>query len=147
MDPDPIDPHSDVFCLHDLSTIFPGGMTPERIKAALDEISPTGTWLETEALEPKDLPGPVRATFDAICGYALSDEIPELGDLPEEDVDATPEDEADLEGREEVTCARVLGGAQGIYQLGLHDPDAPFNPSGRDYYVRADGSFVGWLES
>lgn len=146
MDSNPAGPEGhldDDHCLHDLGALG-GGAPDPRVKAALDEISPSGTWLETEALEPKDLPALVRARFDSIAGYALPDEIPELEDLPDEDAGSDVED---FDGREEVTVARVLGIAQGIYRLGLHDPDAPFNPSGYDFYVRADGSYLGWMES
>jgi hypothetical protein len=106
------------------------------------EISPCGTWLETQSVAFDALPEPVRATFQLIIDANPIN--------PEWDVEGDDDEEGDaphVDVGEDITYAQVMGGAQGIYQLGIHDAGSPVNPSGYDYYVRADGSYIGHTES
>lgn len=116
------------------------------------EITPTGTWLETKKVKFEKLPEPVQASFKEILE---GDEVALDGTMKCVDCEGTGK----LEGEEcdmcegagstelKVSFAQVMGGAKGVYQLGVHDGDSPVNPSGHDYYVRADGSFIGYHES
>lgn len=96
------------------------------------EISPSGKWLRTKKLKKARLPQPVQQALERILKYYMSG--------------LNPDDDDYAPGEIEYTYAQVDEGNPDVYQFGVHQ-SSPFNPSGYDFYVRVDGSYIGFQES
>lgn len=105
-----------------------------------------GAYTNVEEMELEDLPGPVQATFKAILDSSSDsnkcEDCDGTGDL-----DGEPCDMCDGEGSypEEITYGLVAD--QDVFAMGVHDPTSPVNPSGSDFFVKSDGTYLGFLES
>jgi hypothetical protein len=97
------------------------------------EISPTGACvLETTTVAKDKLPAAARITFDAILSEG-------------EDINETDDDTGEKVWN--ITFKRVDGGAKDVWKMGIHMKRCPVNPSGHDFFVRSNGSYIGFMES
>lgn len=99
------------------------------------EISPSGKWLETTPVKFEQLPPGVQASFKKIQD-AIHQEEQSSGEYNE-----------DQQWSDRIDFASVGGGAQDVWEMGMHMSNAPFNPSGHDFFCRGDGTYLGYTES
>ena len=101
-----------------------------------DDDFPGGVWPEGETIAMADVPARIRPYLEALVEESLA--------CPDCDGEGC-EDCVNGKVALEVKVTRL--NVPGVFELSVHDPGCPFNPSGQDYFFHQDGKFLGYTES
>lgn len=92
-------------------------------------VSPSGRWLEVRKVTLDEVPPPIEVLFKRFIAI----------------VEAM-NDDAKYPCINTIEREQVLGGANDVWALQIHDEDSPENPSGFSFYFQGT-TYLGWEES